>query len=483
MRPVLSAIALAIACTVAAAPTTALADAGTLTARISADSLRGHLSFLSSDLLEGRGTPSRGQDLAAEYIAAQFRRAGLEAAGDDGYFQTANWQYAQRKAEDFSVTVQAGGKTIAVPATGATGGFTQAVTLPATGAVFMTWQEALDGKVDVDGKVLVVPAAAVPRAGYVLQSALKTRPALVVMIDKERRHGRESGGWLIDPEQPVATGKPPVLVLHDADAAKALELGGATIAANIGAPDVRPIKLRNVVGVLRGSDPKLKNTYVLLSAHYDHLGIRDGEVFNGANDDGSGTVSVIEIAAALAAEKRRPRRSMVFVALFGEELGLLGSRYYGRHPIFPVADTVAGLNLEQVGRTDDSEGPQVASATVTGFDYSTVPAMLRRAGERTGVRLWKHEQNSDRYFARSDNQSLADLGVPAHTLAVAFGFPDYHGADDVWTKVDYDNMARINRMVALGLYDIANDPKRPEWTAVPKAAPYVEAAKKLKAAQ
>ena len=454
-----------------------------LTARISADSLRGHLSFLSSDLLEGRGTPSRGVDLAAEYIAAQFRRAGLEAAGDDGYFQTANWQYAKRGADDIALTVTAGGKTMDITGAGASANFVDKVTLARTPAVFMTWQAALDDKGAANGKVLVVPAAAIPAAGAALQAKLHSKPALIVLIDRERRQARTQGGWLIDPGVAVVKGGAPVVLLHAPDAAAALEQGGATVAAKIAAPRVDPVKLRNVIGVLRGSDPALKNTYVMLSAHYDHLGIRDGEIFNGANDDGSGTVSVIEIAASMAAQQERPRRSIVFVALFGEELGLLGSRYYAKNPVFPLKDTVMNLNLEQLGRTDDSEGPQISSATMTGYDYSTVGTTLQRAGERTGIRFWKHPTNSDRYFARSDNQALADAGVPAHTLCVAFGFPDYHGKDDTWDKVDYDNLARVNRMVAVALRDIANDLVKPSWTNVPNAAKYREAAAALQTAK
>ncbi len=450
-----------------------------LTAQISADSLRGHLSFLSSDLLEGRGTPSRGVDLAAEYIAAQFRRAGLEAAGDDGYYQTANWQYARRGEKDITITVTAGGKTIEVPLGGASANFIDPVTLKNTPAVFMQWQAALDDKGAANGKVLVVPAAAIPGAAATLQAKLQSKPALIVMIDRERRHGRTQGGWLIDPSQPAAKDGPPVVLLHAADVAGTLEQGGASVAAKVVAPTVSPVKLRNVIGVLRGSDPQLKSTYVMLSAHYDHLGIRDGEIYNGANDDGSGTVSMIEIAAAMAAQKERPRRSIVLVALFGEELGLLGSRYYAKNPVFPLKDTVMNLNLEQLGRTDDSEGPQVGSATMTGFDYSTVGTTLQRAADSTGIRFWKHPTNSDRYFARSDNQALADAGVPAHTLAVAFGFPDYHGKDDTWDKIDYDNMARVSRMIAVALQDIANDTAKPAWTDVPNAAKYREAARAL----
>ena len=129
------------------------------------------------------------------------------------------------------------------------------------------------------------------------------------------------------------------------------------------APVERPVRIRNVIAILRGSDPALKDTYVLVTAHYDHLGVRPDlpgdNIYNGANDDGSGTVSVIELASALATLKERPKRSLVFMTFFGEEKGLRGSRYYGRHPVFPIEQTVADVNLEQVGRTDSDEGPQL----------------------------------------------------------------------------------------------------------------------------
>ncbi|SEL51624.1 Zn-dependent amino-or carboxypeptidase, M28 family [Pseudoxanthomonas sp. GM95] len=329
-------------------------EQASLLSSISADAMRGHLSFLASDALEGRGTPSRGLDIAAEYIASQFRAAGLEPLGDDGYFQTADWR--------------------------------------------------------------------------------KIAP------EKERAKFAD-------------------------------------------APE--PLTVRNVVGVLRGSDPALSKTYILVTAHYDHLGIRkdkgDDPIFNGANDDGSGTVSVIELARAFAAQKERPKRSIVFMTVFGEEHGLVGSRYYGAHPLVPVADTVANINLEQIGRTDDSEGPQVRAAAITGADYSEVADVLRKAGELTGIRMTKHPVNSDRYFAFSDNQALADLGVPAHTISVAYDYPDYHGAADTWDKIDYPNMAAVDRTVALAIWTIANNPTAPRWNDKnPKAAKYVEAAKKLR---
>jgi Zn-dependent M28 family amino/carboxypeptidase len=121
-----------------------------------------------------------------------------------------------------------------------------------------------------------------------------------------------------------------------------------------------PQKVRNVIGVLRGSDPALKDTFIIVSAHYDHLGINTNlegdQIFNGANDDGSGTVSVIELATSLSTLKEKPKRSIVFMTFYGEERGLLGSTYYGKNPIFPLAKTVAAINLEHMGRTDDVEG-------------------------------------------------------------------------------------------------------------------------------
>ncbi|MFN2414463.1 MAG: M28 family peptidase [Pyrinomonadaceae bacterium] len=324
---------------------------------VSAESMKGHLSFLASDALEGRRTPSRGLDIAAEYIAAQFRRAGLEPVGDEGYFQTAK---------------------------------------------------------------------------------------LADVATSERARARLT-------------------------------------------PEAGEMKVRNVAGVLRGSDPALRDTYVVVSAHYDHIGVRENCdssredcVNNGANDDGSGTVGVIELASALSKLARRPKRSILFLTFFGEELGLVGSRYYGRHPLVPLGKTVAQVNMEQIGRTDDGEGPQVGTLAVTGFDFSEVGDFLRRAGESEGVRVYRHPTKSDSYFSRSDNQSLADAGVPAHTAGVAFEFPDYHAVGDHWDKIDYANMARVVRAVGRAALLIADSAREPRWDEQnPKAARYVEAWKKL----
>ena len=482
--------------------------------RISAASLRKHLMFIASDELEGRNTPSPGLDRAAEYIAAQFKKAGLTAVGDQGYFQTANWVQPSRDPKNFSLSIHAGDQTVNADPKQVSFALSGALNLrdvPLIKVDFANTASHAELKAsDVEGKVVITELPDLlglerSRRGPLMQAqnALMSRlqalkAALVLSISRNSVSGTGfNPGRLMDPEnRPPQGGAGPggqqaqttlgIVTLAGPDGAKlydALPFGAtsAKLAINVDAPTETPVKLRNVIGVLRGSDHVLRDTYVLVTAHYDHLGTNPNvtgpdKIYNGANDDGSGTVSVIEIAAALSSLKQRPRRSIVFMTVFGEEKGGLGSRYYGRHPIFPIEKTVADLNLEQVGRTDDSEGPQVGTCAMTGFDFSDVGEVFKAAGDLVGIKVFKHPTKSDSYFGRSDNQALADLGVPAHTLSVAYEYPDYHRVGDHWDKIDYENMAKVDRMVALGLVMIANNPTEPKWDeANPKAARYLKA--------
>lgn len=280
--------------------------------------LKRYVAFLADDKLEGRGTPSNGLDQAAEFIATEFKQAGLEPKGDDGFFQTS-------------------------------------------------------------------------------------------------------------------------------------EYGGG--------------KVRNVVGLLKGSDPALAEEAVMVTAHYDHLGTKaeggGDRIFNGANDDASGTAGVVALAHALG--KAKPKRSVLFVTFWGEEKGLLGSRYYGTHPVVPLAKTIADINLEQIGRTDDSEGPRVNAVSVTGYDFSETVAALAAAGKTLGTEVQRHPRYSDPFFMRSDNAALARAGVPAHTLCVAFEFKDYHDVGDEASKLDYDNMTKVVKLAGLGILTLADAPQTPKW--------------------
>lgn len=498
---------------------------------VSAESMKKHLSYLASDALEGRKTPSKGLDLAAEYLAAQFRRAGLEPVGDDGYFQTANWRLSGRDAAAFRLTFSGG--TAQAPAVApeqlgvgfSVAGFSlwePSGDLSLSGARLLKLDYANSSNAltreQAEGHVIVTEFPAFPRGdtGRALQllreeneflsRALALGSPLVLAFNRSSERVR--GGRaprVIDPERSGAgrnvpdlglggSQTAPVVFVHGAAAARfydSLPAGATETAADvrIPAPSETPVKVRNVAGLLRGSDPKLKDTYVIVSAHYDHIGVRENCdpskedcINNGANDDGSGTVGVLELASALSKLKPRPRRSILFLTFFGEELGLVGSRYYGRHPLVPLEKTIAQVNMEQIGRTDDSEGPQVGTLAVTGFDYSDVGAALQRAGEAEGVRVYKHPTKSDSFFSRSDNQSLADSGVPAHTAGVAFEFPDYHAVGDEWQKIDFVNMERVVRTVGRGVLSLAGSVQEPRWNEQnPKAAPYAEAWKKLHA--
>jgi Zn-dependent M28 family amino/carboxypeptidase len=218
--------------------------------------------------------------------------------------------------------------------------------------------------------------------------------------------------------------------------------------------------LRNVIGVVRGRSPALRDTYVIVSAHYDHVGEKPDTagdaINNGANDNASGVAGLIEVARSIASASIKPRRSIAFIAYFGEEEGLVGSRYYASHPVFPIEKTYAQVNFEQLGRTDDTEGPRVSAATVTGWDRSDLGKILAASGKLRGVRIYKHEKFSEQFFERSDNEALVKKGIPAHTVSVAYGFPDYHAVGDHADKLDYVNMAKVVRALRAGIYAVAN---------------------------
>lgn len=469
---------------------------------ITAWDLKSHLAFLASDALEGRYTPSPGLEIAADFIASQFSAAGLEPAGDQGYFQTAHMVDRTMPKAQSELTVRNGPDTIHVPAS-AIAIMEDPAASNMTNTPVVAISNDSDGwkSQDLTGKAVIVELPAeVDRASYMnvrrLTAAISSSKAAVLIFLASKPWPARGGSRLIA-DSDLEGIHTPVVSVASKEMQDWVRAGAkGTISLDIPAPEDKPVVVKNVIGILRGSDPQLKNTYVLLTAHYDHIGTTatagraanpqatpepNDHIYNGANDDGSGTVSVIEIASALARLKHHPKRTMVFMTFFGEERGELGSQYYGKHPVFPIADTVADLNLEQVGRTDSTEGPQISNASMTGFDYSDMVKYLEAAGRRTGVKVYMNKEASDAYFTRSDNASLAEQGVPAHTLCVAYDYPDYHGLGDEWQKIDYANMAKVDRMVALGLLDIANSLHAPEWNAQnPKTQPFRDAQAKLK---
>lgn len=467
-----------------------------IAARLRPNDLKADVSFLASDALQGRATPSPGLDMAAEYIAAQFRRAGLEPVGDEGYFQNARYQSVKPNPEGLEFTLdtaKAEPGSVVIQEAVATD-----LNRAAAFKVMLNDTAALDALTadEVRGKVLLVEVpdgsggggmAAFQAQRRILTLAAKLEPAMVVMV---RAAAQQTNPNARVPLRDATAPAPKVPVLNVWDKAIRDTVADArpgpmeaTVSAHVAAPVVQPVKLRNVAGVLRGTDPQLKDTYVIVTGHYDHLGVRpnaqgDG-IYNGANDDASGTASVIAIAGALAELEEKPKRTIAFVTLFGEEAGGLGGRWYTGHPILPIAKTVADINLEQLGRTDDTEGPKVAQFNLTGFDYTDIAATFAKAGAVTGVQVIKHEKNSDSFFSRSDNATFADAGIPSTTLSVSYIFPDYHQPGDEWQKLDYDNLAKVDVTVALGILDMANSAQAPQWNKEnPKTARYVQVREK-----
>ena len=438
---------------------------------ISANSLRGNLSFLASDALEGRGTPSRGLDIAGEFIASQFRRAGLEPVVNGGYFQTASMIVRRPVLDGFRLELTNGKRTASAGPENAMIETSAAIDLKEAPLLKVASGSAIKPEA-LDGKVVVLDWRDAHASRELLR---KAHPALILIGAQNEPEGAFPKQELVDPSQPEKTS--PRIILFSSKLAsfiRDLKPGeNATASIHISGPAEQRADVRNVIGVLRGSDPALKDTYVLVTAHYDHLGLDGNRIYNGADDDGSGTVSVIEIANALAGLKKHPARSIVFMTFFGEEEGLIGSEYYVHHPVFPLARTVADVNLEQLGRTDSTKGKETANAAPTGYGFSTIVDDFREAGAQTGIKVYDQEPESDRYFAQSDNLPFAEAGIPAHTFCVAFQYPDYHGLGDKWQKVDYENMAKVDRMLALGVTMLADDSAPPHWNvANPKTKAY-----------
>ena len=156
---------------------------------------------------------------------------------------------------------------------------------------------------------------------------------------------------------------------------------------------------------------------------------------------------MIGIAASIAASPERPRRSIVFIAFAGEEEGLLGSYYYAAHPLAPLANTVAAINLEQLGRTDEATGKQVRAFAMTGASKSNLASFVTKAVNDAGIAIY-HRPDEDAFFDRSDNFPFAAKGVVDTTVVVAFDFPDYHKPGDTPDKIDFDNLAAVDRGIA-----------------------------------
>ena len=490
---------------------------------IRVEPLQEWLTFLSSDELQGRATYSEGLGTAAAYIAERLKECGVKPAGDNGTYFQAVRVHGVRNEGASAVTVEVNGQTrtfkdgeaIALPRNP---GGQQAI---AAGVVFAGYGLQLPAAklddyapLDVKGKVLVWlgpqgPASMPSGSGRIL--AARGRRAIengaVAAIGPpspdERRGGRGGGGGdagVASPEtaphfttvQRFDTPVPPLATAQDAffeflfsgsgvtyaalkeKAAKreplpTFALKGARITFNINPKYsvVRTQLTKNVVGIVEGTDPALRDTYVVYGAHYDHSGYLEGpprpgrsgqpppdpndRIYNGADDDGSGTVAIMAIARAFA-EGPKPRRSLLFVWHAGEERGLLGSRYNADFPVVPVEKMLAHLNMDMVGRNRDNKPEESNTVYVVGSDR--ISTELHNINEDANASLPRpltldYEMNDpadpQSIYTRSDHYSYATKGIP-----IIFYFtglhPDYHQVSDTVDKIVFDKVQRVAQL-------------------------------------
>ena len=217
----------------------------------------------------------------------------------------------------------------------------------------------------------------------------------------------------------------------------------------------------NVVGVIPGSDAAMREQVVLVDAHYDHLGIQRGQagdsIYNGADDDASGVVAVMEIARALAAGPA-PKRTVVVAATTGEEVGLLGTRWYLQHPARPLEAMVANLEIEMIGRPDSLAGG-AGRGWLTGFERSTMGELFANAG----LPIVADRRLDQQFFMRSDNIAFAERGIVAHTLSSYNMHNDYHEPSDDVAHVDFAHMTRLIDVAVRAARLLADTPTKLQW--------------------
>lgn len=436
----------------AAAAATSASDLELLQRRIEA-----HLRFLASDALNGRGSGTRDEWIAATYIGAQLAALGVQPMGDDGWFvqQVEVQRFRAEKppvltAGQRTFTRGSGFTVTSMPAPrigGRLHHFTAGTPVPAGAAVILPADTALSALGNISGATLLLRRAPASGPGSTTTGTLPpvTSTSLVG----------------VPSEQPAG----PTLVTLDAATHDALSAMTDGTAVGLEAEFVPGERTRtwNVVGRLPGTDPSASSEVVILSAHLDHVGARPakpGEVadviFNGADDDASGVVAVLELARVLTSGP--PLRRPIVFALFGsEEAGGFGARYFVERPVVPLTDIVADLQVEMIGRPD----PKVPAGTLwlTGYERSNLGPRL--AAE--GARLVADPHPDQRFFERSDNIRFARRGVVAHTVS-SFGLhKEYHQPSDELRHVNLTHMRDAIASLVAPVRWLATTTEKPTW--------------------
>ncbi|HKU74392.1 MAG TPA: M20/M25/M40 family metallo-hydrolase [Pyrinomonadaceae bacterium] len=488
---------------------------------IAANQIRDYLTFIASDEMEGRDTPSRGLDTTAKFLAMNLTRWGFKPAGDDGtFFQRI--ELRRNRADGVQTNVQINGKTLTagtdyLPA-GGSGNVSGQLVFAGSGWFVKSKEIDSYKGVDPTGRIAVIAgvpnmqARGVTRADYGKYGEDSMNPSdygrskgvvgLIYVADSQyaanwqrnRQRIMERGSTVVAKFQTQPT--TPVLpsIVITPEAATALFAGEAQsiseasqasflmndqkkVSMNI-ASSIQSIPTQNVVAVWEGSDPTLKAEYVALGAHYDHVGSGcppngTDTICNGADDDGSGTTALLAMAEALSKAPTRPKRSVLFVWHCGEEKGLWGSRYFTEYPTVPLNQIVAQINIDMIGRSKKEGDTNPRNSELTGPDavyligstmMSTELGELVNKVNKSYLNItydtkYDDPKDPNRFFFRSDHYNYARKGIP-----IIFFFDgvheDYHRAGDTADKIDYQKMEKITRTVYMTLWEIGSRPTR-----------------------
>lgn len=492
--------------------------------------LQADVWFFSAPEMAGRKTASNESRIATNYIASEFLRLGLKPQGNEGsYFQNFDLTLAAQDDAHVALTVRQKGveKSYALGhdfdltwITQTTNPTTVSAPVVFLGHGIHAPEYGYDefANLDLHGKIVIIlphepqerDAASkfkgkwhtyhaydqlkyeeIRKAGAVgiLEVIEKTphRPATVSSAPRQ--------DWFPEavyslPEYwdlPVfeiteelanqllsGSGKTVDLLHHEIDSdlkPHGFELSGVNVTMSKAYTNRRVVTARNVLGLLEGSDSKLKDEYVVISAHHDHLGVVAGRTQYGADDNASGEAGLLEIARAFATSGVRPKRSILFVSFDSEEEGMLGSFYYAKHPEVPLNQTVAVLNMDMIGSNEDSptwpleKAWSAQSVNLVGTRYSPD---LRHIAEQANARLHLNmdfktdEEDREEWLARSDQYVFVTQGIPA-ILFNTGEHPDYHTENDTWDKLNYPKLEKITRLIYLTAVQVANSVDRPRF--------------------
>ncbi|RYD95427.1 MAG: M28 family peptidase, partial [Sphingobacteriales bacterium] len=491
---------------------------------ISVADAKKHLTILASDEFEGRETGKPGADKAAKYIAAEFKKLGLQAPVKGSYFLDVPLTENAFVVNNFTIN---GVKLTAGKDFYSSAGYSADKTINAAEVVFLGYgisdakYDALKD-IDIAGKVViyinepeplkngvsVITGTATRSAWSITRTKRNTflrskNPALILSTSpRVATNLKNLGTSLMAPElvikkgnEPAPASKTVVLNITTEIASQLLKSTGKTYEQlkaeldSTGVPktqvvkaDVtasyattnKDVKAVDVLGFLPGRDAKLKKEVLVISAHYDHIGLepegKPGDrINNGADDDGSGTTGVLEIARAFVAAKKAgkgPKRSILFLANVGEEKGLLGSEYYSDHPVFPLANTITNLNIDMIGRVDPEHKATPDYCYLIGSDkLSTTLHKISEKANATYTNLkidykFNDPNDPERIYYRSDHYNFAKHGIP-----IIFYFngvhEDYHGVGDEVSKIDFPLLVKRAQLVFYTGWDLANRATRP----------------------